>query len=203
MPLAHDNNCRKQISADKSICKYSLSLPLPISLSPAIKDQCSPKILIILLWMEKKNPFFQSQKQSGDVSWGVLGVRENPALEGTENEINNCQKATHVFTELRESAAQDSTGHSHKWSLAFQSGQESLGQGKHMDFGRNAPRHFRGLNWESSAQFVDRAPFRQGSAALQMTREGQEGFNLHLTTLQIKTGARLWDMTLISIQSSC
>lgn len=39
-------------------------------------------------------------------------MRESPTLEGTESQINKCQKATRIFMELRESAAQvKHTGH--------------------------------------------------------------------------------------------
>lgn len=100
----------------------------------------------------KKNPFFSVTK----AKWGFELRRaqcEGESNTGrTESQINKCQKPTHIFMELRESAAPvKHTGHTatnEAWH--FNHIRMSSGKEKHMDFGKNALRHFRGLNWEST-----------------------------------------------------
>lgn len=135
---------------------------------------------------KKKNPHFFSHKSKvGGLIWGRLSVRDNPILEGTENQIKESQKAPHVFMELRESAAQEHRATNETWHFNQIRRKTHGFWQEHSEAFQRIKLRVHGLSlW---TELLSVLPFRWPERA-------KEGFNLHFTTLQIKTGARLWDI---------
>lgn len=84
MPLAHDNNPTRQISTDKSTCKYSLHLSCQSIFFQQSKTSISLKVSSSFSeWEKKKIPIFSVPKGK----WGVE-LRKAPTLVGTEKKTN-------------------------------------------------------------------------------------------------------------------